>query len=232
MSPAPVYQALDPSGYKCQGWYVQKYDYNSPGYSAADCQALCTQSAYCGATTFQLPDNSARYYNYCARDTACPTCSSLYPPRPTAVPLAVTLPPPSCPHAPPPFLAGYMHFKDQAECQAAISYDYYGSVCYSNSGDVSDGGYSYGYPTSTPTPSTTPAPSYVKLEIDGECQGWSLTPSVCYPNSGYCSTAKDCQDMCDQSDKCGATTFLQSSCATRARGRAAQASLTCPTSAR
>ena len=140
--------------------------------------------------------------------------------------------PPSCPHAPPPFLAGYMHFKVQAECQAAISYDYYGSVCYSNSGDVSDEGYSYGSPTPTPTPSptpsTTPAPSYVKLEIDGECQGWSLTPSVCYPNAG-CSTAKACQDLCDQSDKCGATTFMQNSadsCATRARARAAQASLT------
>jgi len=79
MSPAPVYQALDPSGYKCQGWYVQKYDYNSPGYSAADCQALCTQSADCGATTFQNM-GSAYYDKICARDTACPTCFSLSAP--------------------------------------------------------------------------------------------------------------------------------------------------------
>ena len=71
-------------------------------------------------------------------------------------------------------------------------------------------------------PPAPPPPAYVKLQTDGECQGWSLTPSVCYPNSG-CSTAKACQDLCDQSDKCGATTFMQysaDSCATRARARA------------
>ena len=82
LPPAPVYQALDPSGYKCQGWYVQKNAEYPSSYSAADCQALCTQSAYCGATTFQLPDGYYRNYNYCARDTACPTCSSLSAPAP------------------------------------------------------------------------------------------------------------------------------------------------------
>eukprot|EP00964_Phaeocystis_antarctica_P123151 scaffold86804_cov33-Phaeocystis_antarctica.AAC.1 len=50
--PARGYQALSPSGYKCQGFYVEKYDFNSP-YSAASCLALCTQSADCGATTFR-----------------------------------------------------------------------------------------------------------------------------------------------------------------------------------
>ena len=55
----------------CQGWYVQKLvSSGSPSYS--DCQALCTQSANCGATTFQDMGSV-----FCARDTACPTCFSL-----------------------------------------------------------------------------------------------------------------------------------------------------------
>ena len=73
-SPAPVYQALSSSGYMCQGWYVKKMRSTSPySYSATDCQALCTLSADCGATTHSS--------GYCASDTACPTCSA-HPPRP------------------------------------------------------------------------------------------------------------------------------------------------------
>ena len=58
-------------------------------------------------------------------------------------------------------------------------------------------------------PPSPPPPSYVKLATDGECQGWSIS------RAGY--SPKDCQDLCDLSDKCGATTFLHSAdtCATR-----------------
>ena len=59
-------------------------------------------------------------------------------------------------------------------------------------------------------PPSPPPPSYVKLATDGECQGWSIQKAG--------TTAGACQDLCDLSDKCGATTFMQSSadnCATR-----------------
>ena len=147
-------------------------------------------------------------------------------------------------------MAGWLHFQYADDCQAAnptygrtAPYgcnNNWGNIGTSTPADFSQIGTEMGsrycyrriFPPPPPPP-PSPPPSYIKLAADGECQGWSLTPSVCYPNAGYCSTAKDCQDMCDQSDKCGATTFLQSfdSCATRARARAAQASLTRPTSA-
>ena len=59
-------------------------------------------------------------------------------------------------------------------------------------------------------PPAPPPPSYVKLATDGRCQGWSIQKAGTTPGA--------CQDLCDQSDKCGATTFMQSSadnCATR-----------------
>ena len=93
-----------------------------------DCQNLCSKSHNCGATTFEDMYGST----YCASDPACPICSPL-PPRPPAVPPAVTLPSPCCPHALRPFLAGYMHFQDQAECEAAdatYSYPSSGAGCY------------------------------------------------------------------------------------------------------
>ena len=52
-------------------------------------------------------------------------------------------------------------------------------------------------------PPSPPPPSYVKLATDGECQGWYIQ------KAGY--SAKECQDMCDLSPNCGATTFMQSS---------------------
>jgi len=61
----------------CQGYTVMKYDYYY-SYSAAHCLELCSQSASCGATTFENG-----YSTYCARDTARPTCSP-HPPRRTA----------------------------------------------------------------------------------------------------------------------------------------------------
>ena len=143
-------------------------------------------------------------------------------------------------------MAGWLHFQYADDCQAANPT--YGRTapygCNNNWGNIgtstpadfsqigsatwADHCYRRIFPPPPPPPPPSPPLSYIKLEIDGECQGWSLTPSVCYPNAG-CSTAKACQDLCDQSDKCGATTFMQNSadsCATRARARAAQASLT------
>ena len=59
----------------CQGYTVMKFD---SSYSAAHCLELCSQSASCGATTFENGHST-----YCARDTARPTCSP-HPPRRTA----------------------------------------------------------------------------------------------------------------------------------------------------
>ena len=52
-------------------------------------------------------------------------------------------------------------------------------------------------------PPSPPPPSYVKLATDGECQGWSIQKAG--------NSAQACQDLCDQSINCGATTFMQSS---------------------
>ena len=68
-----------------------------------------------------------------------------------------------------------------------------------------------------PSPSPPP-PVYVKLDTDGECQGWST------PASG--SSTEECWALCSQSDKCGATTFFHSSGNLCARPRLAAQSLT------
>ena len=52
-------------------------------------------------------------------------------------------------------------------------------------------------------PPAPPPPSYVKLDEDGECQGWYIQKAGNSPQA--------CQDLCDQSINCGATTFMQSS---------------------
>ena len=52
-------------------------------------------------------------------------------------------------------------------------------------------------------PPSPPPPSYVKLDEDGACQGWSISKAGNSPQA--------CQDLCDQSINCGATTFMQSS---------------------
>ena len=93
---SPVYQAMSPTGYMCQGWYVNMSSYDS--ISAEDCQALCSESIYCGATTFQEADQSEyRYYSYCARDTARPLLPPDRPARPSCCPAT-----PHCPAAYPP----------------------------------------------------------------------------------------------------------------------------------
>ena len=50
--------------YKCPGWYVRETMAASATYS--DCQAECTQSADCGATTHHVYNNNY----YCASHTA------------------------------------------------------------------------------------------------------------------------------------------------------------------
>ena len=60
-------------------------------------------------------------------------------------------------------------------------------------------------------PPSAPA-AYVKLDTDGECQGWST------PASG--SSPEECWALCSQSDKCAATTFFHSSGNLCARGPA------------
>ena len=55
--------------------------------------------------------------------------------------------------------------------------------------------------------------AYVKLDTDGECQGWSL--------SAPGSSPEDCWALCTQSDNCGATTFFHSSGDACARARLA-----------
>ena len=53
-------------------------------------------------------------------------------------------------------------------------------------------------------PPSPPPPSYIKLQTDGGCQGWSIQQM-------NPSTPQTCQDLCDLSIHCGATTFFQSS---------------------
>ena len=116
----------------CQGWYTQQF-VSSGSY--LDCQNLCSKSHNCGATTFEDMYGST----YCASDPALP---HLFPP---------SAPPPNrasgrhtptallCPHALRSFLAGYMHFQNQAECETAknVYYsDYDSPSCDDNSGVV------------------------------------------------------------------------------------------------
>ena len=49
-------------------------------------------------------------------------------------------------------------------------------------------------------PPSPPPPSYVKLDTDGECQGWDISKPGNSPQA--------CKDLCDQSINCGAFTFL------------------------
>ena len=59
------------AGYMCQGYYAG-YKYTMPPsapYSATDCQAECSKSATCVATTFKDMSGAT----YCASNPACPT---------------------------------------------------------------------------------------------------------------------------------------------------------------
>ena len=90
-----VYQAMSPTGYMCPGWYVEMY--SLVPVSPEDCQAICSESDYCGATTFQEADQSAGRYDYCARGTARPLLSPDRPARPSCRPAN-----PHCPATYPP----------------------------------------------------------------------------------------------------------------------------------